>query len=64
MGTQVITMQEDDDIMPRYFERKLDVGKWLIGGMSHDDVKLMYMLCREQIVANLNKIKAKKNEYV
>ena len=60
----MITVLEDDAILPHMFERRIDAARWLVGEMRHDDVKLLYLFCREQIVQNLKKLESKKNEYV
>jgi GR25 family glycosyltransferase involved in LPS biosynthesis len=62
--SKVITVLEDDAILPHMFQRKIDAARWLVGEMKHDDVKLLYLFCREQIVLNLNKLKANKHEHV
>jgi hypothetical protein len=52
----MITLLEDEAILPHYFDRKIDLGRWLVGEMKHDDVKLLYLECREQIVKNLKRM--------
>jgi hypothetical protein len=54
---KVITLQEDDAILPHMFDRKIDLGRWLISQMKHDEVKLLYIACREKIVEDLKTLK-------
>jgi hypothetical protein len=56
----VITLMEDDAILPHMFDRKIDAARWLIENMRHDEVKLLYIATREQIIKNLKNMETKK----
>lgn len=53
----MITVMEDDAILPHMFERKIDLGRWLVENMAHDEAKLLYIACREKIVEDLKTMK-------
>lgn len=52
----MIAIQEEDEALPRWFEDKYQTVKYLIEDLKHDELKLIYLKCREAITDNLKKL--------